>query len=106
MNMKQPPRHFILTEQYAACERGNIWLTHTEEDYHNAWFRLEGDFWLQVSIRPCNYPGFEVNTVAISDRRLAAHIRKQFGNGVWRAMKMNLDGVALDGDGLVIGEEG
>lgn len=100
--MTQPHQSFPDIDE---CERGNIWLVHVEEDYHNAYFRLTDNRWLEVSIRPCNYPGFNVKTITVSDAELAAHIRKEFGGGMWHARKMNLEGVELDAESNVVGDD-
>jgi hypothetical protein len=87
-------------------EKGNIWLAHSEENWHNAWIRLgSGQRWLQVAIRPCNYPGLTVNTITSSDPQLAAHINREFGGGMWMARSCNLDGVKLEEGGLVLGDD-
>ena len=83
------------------CERGNILLSHDEEPWMNAWLRLLGDKWLQISYRPCNYPALDVSTVNISDEDLAEHIRTEFEGGLWYASKMNIEGVELDEYGKV-----
>lgn len=90
-----------------ACERGNIWLINGEERWHNAWIRLDGNNWLEISIRPCNYPGLNVQTVTVTDEELYNHIRKEFGGGGWLARKINLEGfeVPLNEDDHVIGFE-
>lgn len=75
-------------------ELGNIWLVN-EEGNHNAWIRLGGNRWLQIAIRPENYPGLTVNTITVTDEALAAHINKECGGMVIR--KLNLDGVKVDG---------
>lgn len=86
-------------------ERGNIYLAHVEENWHNAWIRVAGDDrWLQISIRPCNYPALDVSTVTITDEDLAKHIREQFGGGLWIALKMNIEGVEV-ADGFVVGDD-
>lgn len=88
-----------------ATERGNILLTHTEENWINAWIRLpEPNRWLQVAFRDCNYPALNVTTIEVTDEDLAAHIRKDFAGGLWHVNKMNLDGV-LDAHGEIIEDE-
>lgn len=89
----------------AECERGNILITHEEEFYLNAWLRLDGkDQWLQVSYRSDNYPALNVSTVTVTEEELAAHIRKEFGGGLWYVRKMNIKGVQIDDHNHVIGD--
>jgi hypothetical protein len=82
-------------------EKGHIWLVHSEENWHNAWIWLGGHTWLQISIRPCNYPGLTVNTITKSDEQLAAHINQEFSSGLWIARSCNLEGVKLREEGNV-----
>ena len=90
----------------AECERGNILITHEEEFYLNAWVRLDGkDQWLQVSYRSDNYPALNVSTVTVTEEELAAHIRKEFGGGLWHVRKMNIKGVQIDDHNHVIGDD-
>jgi hypothetical protein len=96
---------FPMTDAFVASERGNIYLVHIEENWHNAWINLFGFLWLEISIRPCNYPALNVACVSISDEKLAEHINKEFGGGLWKAMKMNIQGVKLDEDSTIIGTE-
>ena len=86
---------------FSKTERGNIWLVHVEENYHNAWIRLPADMWLEVSIRPDNYPGLSVQLVRCSEEDLAKHIRKYFGGHMWIAKKMNIAGVTTTPEGYI-----
>lgn len=84
-------------------ERGNIWLTNEEGACnHNVWIRLHGQKWLQIAIRPENYPGLTVNTITITDAELTAHIHKTCDGMVVR--KMNLPGVRVD-DNYILGDD-
>lgn len=88
-----------------ATERGNILLAHDEEFWLNAWLRLPGENqWLQISYRRENYPALHVATVTITDENLAAHIRKEFGGGLWYARKLNIEGVTVE-DGHIVGDD-
>lgn len=96
-----------MTFDLDATERGNILLVHNEEFYLNSWTRL-GDGpnrWLQVSYRADNYPAFTVNTITTSDEELAAHIRKEFGGGLWTARKLNIEGVKVAPDQCILGND-
>lgn len=83
-------------------EKGNIWLVHSEENYHNAWIRLGGNRWLEITIRPCNYPGLTVKTVSMTDKELADHINQEFNSGLWIVRKMNLSGVFYSPETLIV----
>ena len=92
----------VLDERFSETERGNIWLTNVEEPgWENAWIRIAGDLWLEIDIRPCNYPGLTVQLIRSSDKKLAAHIRKTFRSGSWRARKLNIEGVKTDKEGMI-----
>lgn len=82
-------------------ERGNIWLTTDEGEYHHCYIRLPDgpDRWLEISIRPCNYPGLLVQTVTITEAELTKHILKEFDG--WIARKMCLESVPLE-DGYIV----
>lgn len=85
-------------------ERGNIWLTNEEGACnHNVWIRLVGQKWLQIAIRPENYPGLAVNTITVTDAELAAHINKECGGMVVR--KANLDGLQVR-NGYILEDDG
>lgn len=81
-------------------ERGNIWLA-DDDGNHNAWIKLPGENqWLEISIRPDNYPGLNVNTVTVSKSDLATHINSNFEG--WTVRKLNLKGVALDDQWCIV----
>lgn len=92
---------------FSETERGNIWLVNSDSPGdQNAWLRLGGNRWLQISTRLENYPGMNVNVIEATDEALAKHIRKEFGGGNFYARKMNLDGVEVDNEGnLLVPEE-
>jgi len=93
----------VLDDRFVETERGNIWLTNDDEPgHHNVWIGLQGDIWLEITIRPANYPGLTVQTIQISDKELAAHINKNFGGGTWVARKCNIDGVIFQPDDATI----
>ena len=87
-------------------ERNGVWLAHQEENYHNAWLRVPGQQtnFLQISIRPDNYPGLTVSTVTLTDEQLAAHIHREFGGGLWFVRKANISVDINHEDGVVVGE--
>jgi hypothetical protein len=92
--------------QLNACERGNILIVHTEENWFNSYIRLgEPNQWLEISWRPCNYPQLNIQTIEVTDEKLAAHIRKEFANDLWVAAKMNLEGVTLDENSHILDED-
>jgi hypothetical protein len=92
----------VLDEHYSDCERGNILITHEGENWHNAYFRFGNEFWLEITYRPCNYPSLNVSVIKLDDKKLAEHINKEFGNGLWIAQKMNIAGVNVNKDGYII----
>lgn len=83
-------------------ERGNVWVWQPEEGYHQAYLKLDDgpDRWLEISIRPCNYPGLHVQIVTLTESELALHINKEFADGNWVVRKMNLPGVVVE-DGYI-----
>lgn len=105
MTEEQLALHLKKDLKNGLCERGNIYLMHTEENYHNAWFRVGDDHYIQLSIRPRNYPAIDLSLIKISEEKLAEHIRKEFGGGSWYAMKLNIKGVETDSHGVVIGDD-
>ena len=99
-----------MDKTFSDCERGNIWLTQTEEGYHAAYFHLRnvGDgkmLLLEVSIVPENYPGFNVGLVEITPEDLAKHLNEKC-NG-WYVRKLNLvpEGSVVVEDGYIETEE-
>lgn len=101
--MKEKPINIL---GFSATERGNVYLTHVEENYHNAWLRLPAkNHWLQIAIRSDNYPALDVTEVEMTDKELSQHICKHFGGGMWTANKMNLEGVKVREDYTVIGDD-
>lgn len=102
--MAETPEQTVTTPllELELCERGNIWIWQPEEGYHQAYLRLPDgpDRWLEISIRPCNYPGLSVQTIQLPAAELAAHINKEFADGNWVVRKMNLHGVVVE-DGYI-----
>jgi hypothetical protein len=90
-----------LPRNFYACERGNIWLS-SDDGKHIAWFGVGDSRWLQVSVVPHNYPGFQIASVIFTDEQLAAHIRRRCGG--WRVNKLNLEGVKIERD-CVVGDD-
>ena len=90
--------------EFCETEKSNIYLVSEEGDFHHAYIRLPDgpNRWLEISIRPCNYPALLVQTITVTDADLAVHINKEFDG--WIARKMNLEGVAVD-DGRVFAAE-
>ena len=89
-------------------ERGNIWIINTEDNgMQNAYIKLvRNDEWLEIITRPSNYPGLCVSTIRMSEKELAKHITSEFGGGSWLSRKMNIDGVCLTEDNIIIGNDG
>jgi hypothetical protein len=84
----------ILPKTWSDCERGNIWLCTEEMEKHLAYFRMPGkDNWLEVSLVPENYPGFNVGVINLSEKGLAAHIQARCDG--WVVRKMNISGVKV-----------
>ena len=80
---------FLLNQDFSECERGNVLLTHTEEDMFNAWIQLDGDIRLEIAWRPQNYPSLTVQLVKCSDEELWQHLIKEFST-MWNISKLNL----------------
>jgi len=74
------------------CERGETWLIC--DDQHIAWFSIDDNLWIEASIVPGNYPGFNITVIESSTEKLAAHIQKVCAG--WFARKCNIEGVELD----------
>ena len=89
------------------CERGNILITSREETRVNAWLRIPDHMymWLQISYYPCNYPALYVSTITTTEKALASHIIRKFHGSEWAVLKMNLEGVRLDDDTIVLRPE-
>lgn len=85
-----------------ANERGNVWIWQPEEGNHQAYIKLPDapNRWLEISIRPCNYPGLNVQTVTLTESELTVFINENFADGNWQARKMNLPGVVVE-DGYI-----
>lgn len=67
---------------YDETERGNGWLITEDGTGHNAWIRLEDDHWLEIEVRPDNYPGLSVATIRRTDAELLRHILEHC-SGMW-----------------------
>jgi hypothetical protein len=61
--------------------------------------------WLQIALRPCNYPALDVQTVRIPEAELAQHINENFADEVWVVHKMNIEGVKVDRNNRIAVEE-
>lgn len=94
--MKKTESSTIFPAGFYECERGNIWLTTEEGEQHVAWFRLSKDKWLEASVVPVNYPGFQVSIIASTYEELAAHINANCAG--WVIRKLNIEGVKVEGD--------
>ncbi len=99
-----------LDKTFCECERGNIWVTQTEEGYHAAYFHLRNlpdgkMLLLEMSIVPENYPGFNVNVVEITPEDLAKHINERCDD--WYVRKLNLvpEGSVVVEGGYIVAEE-
>lgn len=89
------PAHFT--------ERGNILLMNEYNAGMNAWIALdvervthETSQWIEISLRPEDYPSLAVNVVHIKERELARHINTEFAGEEWFVRKMNIDGVCIE----------
>ena len=66
-------------------ERGNTLLIHTENDgCLAAWVKVEGDLHLEITIDD-NYPILGIRLILRTQKQLAAHIRRHYGGGAWKA---------------------
>lgn len=99
----------ILDPAFEATERGNILLTHVEENWMNAWIKvptMEGhdDVWLEIALRTGNYPALTVQTVHATEAEMAKHINKTFADELWVVHKMNIAGVKVDKNNRIVVE--
>lgn len=83
-------------------ERGNIWLIDPENPgRQQVYIRLDGIDWIEISTRPENYPGLKVQTITVTDQKLARHIMDKFEG--WEALKLNLEfPVPVDGSNIIL----
>lgn len=85
------------------CERGNTWLT-GDDGNHVAWFH-EGEtengkqLWLEASVCPGNYPGFNVCVVEATEAEMCDHIHQKC-NG-WFVHRCNFEGVNIDSNNQI-----
>lgn len=91
-------RTVLLGDDFCITERGNTLLVHEEEHWFNAWLQLDHrrNVWLEIAFRDCNYPSLSVQTVCITDKKLATHINHEFSSGAWRVFTNNIEGVKID----------
>lgn len=85
-----------LPTDFEETERGNVWLMTEDGTGHNAWIRLTDDYWLEIEIRPDNYPGLSVATIRLTEGELLRHILTHCGGMSIR--KVNLPGAESWGD--------
>lgn len=103
--MTLPPGLTIPVTALQLNERGNIWLASEDDSGHSAWLRLDSEkhLWLEICIRPMNYPGLNVNVITATDEELAKHIRTTFADGFWYVRKCCLEAVLVDDQHHVVG---
>jgi hypothetical protein len=82
------------------CERGGTLLVADNGDIQ-AWLPLAGEAeWREISWRQENYPALHVAEVTATKDELAKFIQTNYVG--WTMRKLNLPGIALDTDGVVI----
>jgi hypothetical protein len=72
----EEPAPVVLSSEFHADERGNIWATN--ESDHAAWFKLPNGQRLEVTINLDNYPGFNVSLLPpekSTDESLRQHLK-------------------------------
>ena len=85
---------------FSECERGNVLLTSDDSDgVFNAFFRLPGGGYLDISYRNRNYPALYVTALDVSEAELAECINHNCRG--MRAVKANLNGLDLDESGCI-----
>ena len=87
---------------FAATEKGNI-LLERDGDWL-AYCSCGVDTWLEISVRPGNYPVFSARTLKQTEEELATHIQTHCEG--WTALKLSIKEVKVDVDSFVIGPEG
>lgn len=81
------------------CERGNTWLSN--DGSHIAWFD-QGESsngkrtWLEVSVCPGNYPGFNVRITVATEQEIRNHIHNRCSG--WFVNRCNIPGVWTNND--------
>ncbi len=83
-----------LAAGWGVCERGNTWLVNTDGDTpaHAAWFHLEKNLWLEVTVNPGNSPGFEVQVIHRTEKQMVRHVKKLIRED-WYVRRCNLPGI-------------
>lgn len=94
--MSTTTREVMLPADFEETERGNIWLMSEDGTRHNAWIRLTDDHWLEIEIRPDNYPGLSMATIRLTGDDLLLHILAHCGGMSIR--RLNLPGAESLGD--------
>lgn len=72
--MVQSTNEVTLPADFEADERGNVWLMTEDGTGHNIWIDLGNDCWLEIELRPENFPGLSVATLCLSCDELKRHI--------------------------------
>jgi len=81
----------MLPDDWVGSERGNTLLSSGEGNMV-AWLDLPGgEYRLEVTFNPDNYPSLNVQVVELSDADLADHINSELGG--WLVHKCNVRGV-------------
>ena len=84
---------------FSACDRGNVLLSGVDGDVFNAYLRLPGGGFLEITYRPENYPKVNVAALDITEEYLARHINKRC-RGMF-ADKANVEGLDLNEAGFI-----
>lgn len=80
-----------LPVDWSDCERGNVYLVGGDGEQHLAYFAIQQNYWLEVSLVPANYPAFNVAVVQMDENELAQHIIENCTG--WTIRKLNIKGV-------------
>ena len=88
-------KQITLPVGWSYTERGNTLIESVHDSGWNAWISLGEDLWLEISLRPGNYPCLNVAIVEASEHGLANHINNNFPANDWHLRKCNLPGVEL-----------
>lgn len=94
----------LFMNNFNESEKGNILLIDTNETFNvHAFIRIEDDYWLEVRYYEDNYPSLVVKTMKSKEMELAERINEEFDG--WFAKKLNIVGVEVDEDNLIMGNE-
>ena len=94
---------FELNDIDVIDERGNTWLIADEEGWHAIWIDNGENSYLEITVTPCNYPGFQMAVIERTPQQLAEHIHKNC-NG-WLVRKCNIPDVVIEHERIAYEEE-